>query len=351
MNNNLQAFIALVKAGLWDKKAFISQFIEVDYAKLLSIAEEQSVVGLVTAGLDKVADVKGPQADVFQFIGRSLQIEQHNLAMNQFVANLIDKLRKANIYAILVKGQGVAQCYERPHWRSCGDVDLLLSEDNYEKAKEYLTPLSSGGIPERHYSKELGLYIKDWLVELHGTLRTGLSYRVDKEVDATQRVLFYNGNVRSWNNNGTIVFMPAPNEDVFFVFTHFIKHFYKERMTLRQVCDWCRLLWTYKTEIDIEILGKRIRNAGLMAEWKAFAAFAVQYLDMPTEAMPFYSSEKKWSKKADQLFEFIIKCDERRKIQDTFTVSQIFPLSVVRFAPGIFFNVNWLKIKERMFMK
>ena len=135
MDNSILAFFELVRAGLWDKQAQLSQFNDVDYTKILRIAEEQSVVGLVTAGLDKVADVKVSQEDVLQFIGNSLQIEQQNLAMNQFVANLIDRLREADIYAILVKGQGIAQCYEKPLWRSSGDVDLLLSGENYQKAK------------------------------------------------------------------------------------------------------------------------------------------------------------------------------------------------------------------------
>lgn len=30
--------------------------------------------------------------------------------MNKFVGQLIEKLRKEDIYALLVKGQGIAQC-------------------------------------------------------------------------------------------------------------------------------------------------------------------------------------------------------------------------------------------------
>lgn len=57
-------------------------------------------------------------------------IEQRNKGMNIFISELIDKLQKEDIYAILVKGQGIAQCYEKPLWRSSGDIDLLLSDSN-----------------------------------------------------------------------------------------------------------------------------------------------------------------------------------------------------------------------------
>lgn len=349
-NNNQQAFLALVRVGLWEKEARLLPYGDIDYAEVMRLAQEQAVVGLVAAGLEHVTDVKVPQLWALQFAGQTIQLEQRNKAMNQFIADLIAKMRKADIYTILVKGQGIAQCYERPQWRASGDVDLLLSVENYEKAKALLSPLSSGNKPECNYSKELGYYIDSWSVELHGTQRTGLSSRVDAEIDTVQRDLFYGGKVRSWNNGGTTIFLPAADEDVFLVFTHFIKHFYKEGgVTLRQMCDWCRLLYTYNGVIDINLLEKRLKSAGLMNEWRVFAAFAVDNLGMPVDAMLLYSDDGKWKKKAERILDFILKGGEWRKVHDTIAVGKIFPLSVIRFAPGILFNVNWLKIKERLF--
>ena len=60
-NINLQAFIALLRAGLWEREVQLSQYKGIDYDKILISADEQSVVGLVTAGLDKVVDVKVPR--------------------------------------------------------------------------------------------------------------------------------------------------------------------------------------------------------------------------------------------------------------------------------------------------
>lgn len=349
-NNNQQAFFALVRAGLWEKEVRLLPYGEVDYAEVMRLAQEQAVVGLVAAGLEHVTDVKVPQLWTLQFAGQTIQLEQRNKAMNQFIADLIAKMREADIYTLLVKGQGIAQCYERPQWRASGDVDLLLSVENYEKAKALLSPLSSGNKPECNYSKELGYYIDSWSVELHGTQRTGLSSRVDAEIDAVQRDLFYGGKDRSWNNGGTPVFLPAADEDVFIVFTHFVKHFYKEGgVTVRQVCDWCRLLWTYKDSIDSKLLERRIKRAGLKSEWKAFAAFAVDYLEIPVEAIPLYSKAEKWSRKAEKIVDFILKGGEWRKVHDTITVGKIFPMSTLMFLPGIILNVNWLKIKERLF--
>ena len=349
-NNNQQAFFALVRAGLWEKEVRLLPYGDIDYSEVMRLAQEQAVVGLVAAGLEHVTDVKVPQVWALQFAGQTIQLEQRNKAMNQFIADLISKMREADIYTLLVKGQGIAQCYERPQWRTSGDVNLLLSVENFEKAKSLLFPLSSGNKPECNYSKELGYYIDSWSVEIHGTQRTGLSSRVDAEIDTVQRDLFYGCKVRSWNNGGTTIFLPAADEDVFLVFTHFIKHSYKEGgVTVRQMCDWCRLLWTYKDSIDAKLLERRIKRAGLISEWKAFGMLAVNYLGMPIEAMPLYSKNEKWSRKAEKIVDFILKGGEWQKFKDTYRVGRIFPMSTLKFLPGIILNVNWLKNKERLF--
>jgi hypothetical protein len=357
MNTNrrestIDAFFALVKAGLWsDGNQEIRIDGTTDWNEVYELTQEQSVLGLVLAGLEH-PDIKPPKELLLQWIGEVQLIEHRNKAMNQFIEKLVVKMREADIYTLLMKGQGIAQCYERPLWRISGDVDFFLSNDNYEKAKRFLLPLSSGNKPERLYSKEMGLRIYSWYVEVHGTLRTGLSTRIDKAIDSVQNDVFYGGSVRSWVNGKTQIFLPAPDNDVFFVFTHFIKHFYKEGgVSIRQLCDWCRLLWTYKNSLNHELLESRIRKAGLMSEWKSFAALAVEYLGMPINAMPLYASDEKWKKKGKKVVAFILKGGEWQKFNDTIAVGMIFPLSTLRFLPGILLSVNWLKIKERLFGK
>lgn len=310
IDENRKAFFELLKAGLWGKEARFSQYNDIDYSAIMMMAEEQSVVGLITAGLERVSDVKVPKEIVLQFIGSTLQIEQQNKAMDEFVAHLIEKLRKEDVYAVLVKGQGIAQCYERPLWRSSGDVDLLLSDSNYEKAKKILLPLATNVETEYSHFKHQGMTIDGFVVELHGTLHSRLSRRVDEVIDDVQKDVFFSGNVRSWQNRNTQVFLPGVNEDVIFVFTHILHHFFFEGIGLRQICDWCRLLWTYRNSLNHGLLESRIREAGLRSEWKAFAAFSVEYLGMPLDAMPLYdendNQSEKLKRKAEMIKDFVM---------------------------------------------
>jgi hypothetical protein len=103
-NTNTKAFFELVRAGLWENEVRLSNYKNIDFAELYRLAEEQSVIGMVAAGIDHVVDVKVPQVWALQFAGQTIQLEQRNKAMNVFIAGLIDKLLKENVYALLVKG-------------------------------------------------------------------------------------------------------------------------------------------------------------------------------------------------------------------------------------------------------
>ena len=130
MNNTQTVFLELVKAGLWGNgNPDIRIDGTMDWQEVYRLATEQSVIGLVLAGLEH-SDVKPPQILLLQWIGEVQMIEQRNKAMNAFVAETILALREQDIYALLVKGQGIAQCYEKPLWRPSGDIDLFLSKDN-----------------------------------------------------------------------------------------------------------------------------------------------------------------------------------------------------------------------------
>ena len=140
-SNTQDQFFELIRAGLFpDKEARILEHgSSVDWRGLYCLAEEQAVMGLVAAGVEDLPASERPSKDVvLQFVGSTFQLEQRNKAMNAFVAKLIEQFRKEDVYTLLVKGQGIAQCYERPLWRACGDIDLLLSPDNFEKASSVL---------------------------------------------------------------------------------------------------------------------------------------------------------------------------------------------------------------------
>lgn len=306
MKQLTESFFTLLRGGLWEHPVSVAAYGPLDYNELLRLGEEQSVLGLVTAGLEQVWDVPVAKKDVVPLLQRVIADENRNSAMNEFVGSLFGRLQSVGIRVVLVKGQGIAQCYARPQWRAPGDVDLLLYDDDYERAKALLTPLASSVDEEDARRKHLGMKIDDWVVELHGTLRAGHHPRVNRILDQVQKELFVCQSFRYWNVGGCEVPLPGADADVVFVFCHILQHFFFGGIGLRQICDWCRLLWTYQDSIDPGVLILRLRQMRLLSEWKVFAAFAVEYLGMPRDAMPFYSVRPQWSRKARRLMRFVL---------------------------------------------
>lgn len=373
-DNTGSVFFELLKAGLWGEaganlnlNANDNLFEGVDWEKIHQLAQEQSVQGLVLAGLEQYKnlnvnlDVNIPKVLLLQWIGEVQLIEQRNKAMNVYIAELIEEMRSMGIYTLLVKGQGLAQCYNRPNWRSSGDVDLLLSKDNYEKAKAFILPKGVLTEPEEAGKKHLAMQVEQWAVELHGTLRVGLSKRVDRMLDKVQHDIFYGGQVRSWMNGQTQVFLPAANEDVVYVFAHILQHFYKGGIGLRQICDWCRLLYTYRDSLNYGLLEQRIKRVGLVSEWKAFYNLASRYLGMPDFGLGLMVHDSRFDKKADKIGEFILEVGNFghnrdnsyfqkhsyivqnsisawRRVKDLCRHATIFPVNSVRFFFGIMYN-------------
>ena len=265
--------------------------------------------------------MKPPQMLLLQWIGEVQIIEKRNKEMNGFIAELIEKLRKNDIYALLVKGQGVAQCYEKPLWRVYGDVDLLLDDENYQKAKELLIPLSEVTESEDVAKKHLALKINVFEVELHGKMPFGISCRADDVVDEMLEDSLLKGRVSKWSVDETDVLLPNPDNHIVIVFTHFLRHFFIEGVGLRQICDWCRLLYSYRDSLNYELLESRIKAMGLMSEWKAFGALAIEYLGFPKDSMPLLKVNvdlnarsamplglsKNLKKKADRILELVLE--------------------------------------------
>ena len=317
MDSKAKAFFELVCAGLWEEAcanldANVNLDEHADWNALLQLAREQSVVGLVAAGLDHITDGQVPHEWAFKVVSKTLGLEQKNRNKNVFLNELMDDLEGAGVHALLMKGQGLAQCYSRPLWRASGDIDLLMNEDDYAKAKALLLPLASKVEAEYVDVKHLCMTIKGWLVELHGTVRSEIGKRVDRVIDEIQDNCFGKGGSRIWMNGTKAIHLPNPDNDVMLVFAHVLQHFFNGGIGLRQICDWMRLLYTYRESLNYGLLESRIRKAGLMTEWKAFGTLAIEYLGYPKDSMPLLdergkSEEVRWKKKADRILDIVLE--------------------------------------------
>ncbi len=378
MNKSTKAFFALVRAGLWeDLKVKESSFAfsdSVEWDDVYRLANEQSVLGLVIAGIDYLPNEQHPPKEqLLQWIGEIQMQEQQNQALNIFVRELVENMRKKGIYALLLGGQGVAQCYKRPMWRVSEGVDFLLSKDDYEEAKVYIAKIASPVESESVFANRISYIVGQRVVELHTSALDSLKKAIQNGMNDVWRSIFNYGDVRLWVNDGVVVYIPSPNNDVIIAFTRSLRNFCFGGIDLRQICDLCRLLWVYRDEIDIKLMKMRLQEMGLMTEWKVFASLMVNWLGMPKEIIPFYSDSVFYKLKANRACTRILRtgnlnvnaddsyCSSLSKCKashitfwhrtsELFGLMTLFPLD----APIFLFNYLMYKVKmvrDRMMLK
>lgn len=306
-------FLALLRAGLWEDGTLELSPADAKYLEpACKLATQQSVPGLIAAGLEHVtgpdfAKFEIPMRISMKLVNTMLTVEKRNGEMNRFIAKLLSELSDEKLNVVLVKGQGIAQCYERPLWRASGDIDLLVDDFAYVRLVEILTARATHVEKEDKSKMHFAMTVDGWEIELHGKLDSNVSSRTDKVVDKVKKLVLADGQTRIWHDGDTDIRLPSPDCDVVLVFAHILQHYFRGGIGLRQICDWCRLLATYASSIDIAQLESRIKEMGMMTEWKSFAALAVDYLGMPEALMPMYDKNSHWSKNASGILKYIFE--------------------------------------------
>lgn len=308
-----ELFLALLRTGLWEDGTLELSPADAKYLEpACKLALQQSVPGLIAAGLERVNCPDGSKFEIpmgisMKLVSTMLTIEKRNGDMNRFIAKLLSELSEEKLNVVLVKGQGIAQCYERPLWRASGDIDLLVDDFAYARLAEILTARATHVEKEDKSKMHFAMTVDGWEIELHGKLDSNVSSRTDRVVDKVKKLVLAEKQTRIWHNGDTDICLPSPDCDVVLVFAHILQHYFRGGIGLRQICDWCRLLSTYTSRIDLTLLEFRIKEMGMMTEWKSFAALAVDYLGMPEDLMPMYDRAPRWSGKARGILKYIFE--------------------------------------------
>lgn len=299
-------FFKFVRCGLWNKASAIDSIpSEMEWKQLFVLFRQQAVSGIFVSALENLKKEDVPEAIRIKAALSAVTLEKANAKLNKVLAEVGKIFDENGILHTVVKGPSVAQCYDKPLWRAPGDIDFFLPQQSYEKAKSLLSHFAEVVEQENNRFDHIGLLYKGIVVELHGSLSTALSWHIDKHLLKIQNKLFAEEDFRCWKHSGREMNSPNVNDDLIFLFTHFLKHFYRGGLGLRQLCDWSRFLHKFTNIIDSLYLEKQLKTMGLMSEWKVFGCFAVKYLGLPQEEMPLYDCFQE--KKADLIWTFLKK--------------------------------------------
>ncbi len=284
-------FLELLKAGLWEGKVAPALFEQADWEKILTIAEHQTMAGVVGEAIMSLPEECVPSDWRMRVIAKLVRIEDLNKKMNEFLPVLFRRLRKQGWKVWLLKGQGVGRCYPNPLRRQSGDIDVFFPvEKEYHEACQFFREhLPAGDIhAENADTLDFEFAVRQLYVELHGGIVTELNRACHRNFgEWKEKMVTEQGRpVPEWDS----VVMPPCHFDAIFILLHTARHYFGGGIGLRQVADWMRHIYVYYEEFDKDRLMKDIRLLGLEKIWKVFGCMAVQHLGYPQERMPLYDA-------------------------------------------------------------
>ena len=304
---SVEIYLELLRAGLWNRPAVVSGAAKL--SEVLGMAVHQTTQALVSQALLDNFGEKLPEKRKDALLNTIKVCENSAHAANTVIAYVFMSLGKRDITPVLLKGQGIGSWYPVPTLRLAGDIDLYVRE--YVEATEVLEKLfgANEGESDKHVSFHVGGNLE---LELHQFTET-IS---NKKLNAYYQRISNEGtsnNLSVVNLDGSEVYTPEDTFNAFYIFHHLWHHTEGMGIGMRQLCDWTMFLHTHSGKLDLERLGRWLKDMHLMDVWQVFGCAAVQALDLPKEDVPFYDSSKE--KRGRRLLAFMLEQGDNREFK------------------------------------
>lgn len=290
-----QQFLELLRAGLWGTPADPALFTEeaTDWKEILRIAKEQTVQVIVADGIETLPKEKWPpkQAMIRLMMTRVKTSQMHTL-LNTILCQVVNALNAEGIPSVLLKGQGVAKNYRLPESRMCGDIDLYVGKENFEKASDVICTLGPTHVKEETEQDSLhrNFTLNGAEIELHKH-STGSANKKQRTLinEWTQKGLdnhFHDDSLPTINFGDTAVNIPSANFNAVFLLHHAARHMITEGISLRQICDWAMYLYQHHTEINESELQETLDKLHMTEIWKESGILAINVLGLAPHCLP-----------------------------------------------------------------
>ena len=306
MESYEKLFFEILQNGLWGKPIEAVPTRN-DMLHVVKLALSQTVLGIVGNVIitDKTLSSYLTERELAYLRKLVMSVVSVSYTWNCSVRNIFMEMHDNGVDPILLKGQGIAQYYPNPDFRQCGDIDIYVGKQYFEKACEVVKALATENdmATVKHTKKHFHIYLGKVPVELH--LYSDVYYpkrldRIYQEIsDAGISVAPVEVELA-----GYPVKTPSVNFNVFYIFNHLWHHFIADGVGFRQICDLCVLLHRFHGQIDHDYLQNVLERMGLLKQWKIFGSIAVDKLGLPVEEYPFY--DKKYSRLKEKVFRLVM---------------------------------------------
>lgn len=306
MNISERVFIALIRKGLWNTAIVIPESFS-DWKSVIKVAQSQSVLGTVGHAVlseDFEGDVPQELKDKLRmYLMRNAVVSN---ALEVALVQVVSTLREKGISSVLLKGQGNAQYYPFSEMRQCGDVDLYIGQENYEKAYDILKSLASDIDDKKELTRGKHFHMVLGKVRFDIHRFSGLytlpiynkKYQEESDKGLTSKLV-------EMSFRDTIVMTPSDEFNAYYIFNHLFNHFMTSGIGLRHLCDLMLFLHSKAGLLDLVELKKILVKMDMLYPWQVFGNLLVKHLGMNASEFPFYDDLS--DRKSEKVLAHILK--------------------------------------------
>lgn len=238
-------FYELLQVALGRRKMLSRSPCEEEWEDFFLIAQQQAVAGVAFLALEKLSkyDIKPPLSLLYEWIGLTEQIKMLNAVIDNRCVNAAKHFKDAGYRNCILKGQGNAQMYPEPLFRTSGDIDIWLEGD-----KDSIIKLVREKFPD---AIDSGMHLDyplfdDVEMEVHYRPQYLSCKKYDKRMQeffSTEASKQFEHEIRIGSTDNYIC-IPRKKYNVVIQMAHLLGHLYGEGVGLRQFVDMFYLLKT-----------------------------------------------------------------------------------------------------------
>ena len=252
----------------------------------------------------------------------SFSITSHNVQLLSLQKELHELLIKERIEYSILKGSAASVYYPRPLYRTAGDIDLIVRDEDFERTHALFDRIfGASSIGSKHNGKiREYVYAKDLcVIELHQSYAI-LANNKDRILDSWIKEDIHNNCLRIIGEKYPFC-MPSEHINGLVLLAHIAQHL-EGGLGLRQIIDWMIYVYTCLPDNKWPAFQEKAREIGLNNLAVTTTRMCQIYLGLPTENIH-------WAENADsdlciELMEFVLGCgDFGRKQAANNTVSMI----------------------------
>ena len=212
------------------------------WRKVFDLSRMHALIGITYSAIENLPLEEQPPKDLtLEWAVTTEYIKERNSKMNRSTVEVSEKLLNDGFRTVILKGQGIAQSYPHPEYRTSGDIDIWI-EGSREHILNYLKRYPQKNAPVYHHAD--CTIINGIHIEAHFTPSWMNGYFANRRLQK-----FFTENAeRQFDNRICIdgidgsVCIPTPAFNRIYVLIHIYRHFFQHGIGLRQCLDYYYVL-------------------------------------------------------------------------------------------------------------